>query len=469
MKNNTGYIILLLTAFAALLMLNTSNIDFGDTRDLSSQGLRDTSDRDRPNIIIIDVDRMTSEHMPCYGYRRNTTPNMCEFGRQNILFQNMISQAGWTASSVASLFTGQYVGTHGLVNHSDSLGEERLTLAESLKDKGYTTAAFPSYPGENTSSPAPLLPRYNLDQGFEKYNGGNLFLKQQKTDVRKWLEGNQERPFFLYIQGFGPHTYANNWTSSIEERYRKKPSETILNLSHDQEAKIVDINLENGSYYVQTENKSVKLEQEDIAYIKSHYDDILYQIDRDFKEIMQLLREEQVHSNSIIILMSNHGELLDSGVFSGSRRFGHGTVWEDDTNVPFMMHVPEGINKSIEEQTELIDVFPTLLDRVGFNVKNSEAERLQGSTLKPLYTEENGYNKDYAFTVDHNQDIYAVRNNTWKLVKYSQGGTELFNLKKDPEEDKDVKDKYPQIASSLDSTLQRHRLMNDMLRSKIYN
>ena len=100
----------------------------------------------KPNIIIILVDALRKDHLGCYGYSGNTSPNIDRFASEAIKFNNCISACSWTSPSIASLFTSLYVSSHGLMTHSnkdtDVLALELVTLAEALKENGYITAAF---------------------------------------------------------------------------------------------------------------------------------------------------------------------------------------------------------------------------------------------------------------------------------------------------------------------------------------
>ncbi len=96
----------------------------------------------RPNVIIYMVDTLRADHLGCYGYGRRTSPEIDAFAADAVLFERTMAQSSWTRSTIASLLTGAVPPVHGIVDRSDALPQEALTLAEILAQAGYSTAAF---------------------------------------------------------------------------------------------------------------------------------------------------------------------------------------------------------------------------------------------------------------------------------------------------------------------------------------
>src|SRR4029078_11710125 len=74
------------------------------------------------NVILVSVDTLGSNHLPCYGYYRNTAPNLCKFANDNVLFFHSYSNASWTLPSHFSMFTALYPKHHGVNEDNDVLG-----------------------------------------------------------------------------------------------------------------------------------------------------------------------------------------------------------------------------------------------------------------------------------------------------------------------------------------------------------
>lgn len=120
----------------------------------------------KPDIVFIVLDTHRADRMSCYGYPRDTTPNMDEFAEGATLFERAVVPAQWTIPSHASLFTGEYPTTHLTTQIYHTLGEDHVTLAELLNRNGYTTAGF-------CNNPLLGVVQNGLDRGFEEfYNYG---------------------------------------------------------------------------------------------------------------------------------------------------------------------------------------------------------------------------------------------------------------------------------------------------------
>lgn len=436
---------------------------------------------EKPNIIIIDIDRMAESHMSCYGYRRNTTPNMCRFGEENIMVENAISHSGWTGSSLASLFTGQYVGTHDVEVFNDTLGNESRTMAEVFKDNGYNTIAFPSIPVPHQKF---MIREYNLDQGFERYIIGNYALPDHRIGVENYIDTNNDEPFFLFIQSYRPHDYLPFNKTFRDTRFQKENYSGVLNdvPPRAKRQMATDIILRDGQYQIMVpRGKNVNLTERDIEHLNATYDDLLYDTDQAFGYLLQSLKEKEVYSESIIILTANHGEVMDTMSFSGNERFGHGVVYEDQVNVPFMMHVPEQERSlRIERQVEFVDIFPTLLELTDTEFGDGRELMLQGESFAHLIRNDSGFlglegesenrirKGEMTVISDYGYKIHALRNNTWKYIRLNPGHEQLFNLKKDPKEHHNVADEYPEFVDNLSRKLDQKQQRNQLLHSKIY-
>lgn len=96
----------------------------------------------RPNLILISIDTLRADHLSCYGYNRDTSPNIDRFAKDGVLFTNTIAQSSWTLPSHMSLLTGLYLSSHSVTERDRKLSDEHLTLAEVLQNAGYDTVAF---------------------------------------------------------------------------------------------------------------------------------------------------------------------------------------------------------------------------------------------------------------------------------------------------------------------------------------
>ena len=112
---------------------------FGDPR-MVARGLAERP----PDLIFVLIDTLRADHVTCYGYGRETTPNLDRLAERAVRFTNARAQSSWTRPSVASIFTSLYPSQHRILRESATnvLSPEFTTLAELLQRAGYATASF---------------------------------------------------------------------------------------------------------------------------------------------------------------------------------------------------------------------------------------------------------------------------------------------------------------------------------------
>ena len=164
------------------------------------------------NVILITMDAVRADHLGIYDYPKNTSPNIDNLAKEGIVFTQAYTQASWTLPSFASLFTSLYPSVHkvGYTDDTTKLNQHLKTLAEILKEKNYTTAAFITVPY--------ISSYYNFNKGFDIYDESMVFsfkpsekpnCENITTKAIKWLEENKHTKFFLFLHYFGGHSPYN--------------------------------------------------------------------------------------------------------------------------------------------------------------------------------------------------------------------------------------------------------------------
>ncbi len=393
------------------------------------------------NVILISVDSLRADHLSCYGYFRNTSPNIDKLANEGILFEQGISQADWTLPSLVSLFTSKYISVHGIC-WFNKLPDSELTFTEVLKKCNYRTAAF--YGKLN-------LTNSNLFQGFDFCDGKKDNLASFKDLVPSainWLKENRNSKFFLFLHGLDVH-----------EPYHT-PNENIFDPDYNGIADYICLtklarHRVYRNFYFTEGGKMISLTSKDISHIIAHYDAGISYADGFIGELLRSLDELNLTDKTIIILLSSHGEeLFDRGVIMQ-----HGPRYYDEIiRVPLIIKHPQ-IKGSIRirTQAQLIDVMPTILDFLDIP-KNKE---IQGNSLISLIEGNASADfNEYVFS-----GIFTVRSLKWKLIDKK----ELYNLIKDPKELNNLAINYPEIYIKLDQEWFKQKEKNTRLRTEIEN
>lgn len=429
------------------------------------------------NIILISIDTLGANHLPCYGYARNTSPNLCKFGEENIFVKDMSANSSYTLASHTSLFTGLYPHEHGVnIPNVDRLNKNISFLPEELKKNGYET-----YFCMTTSDPhLPIDKVYNrgIDQIYETYK-----LEHWDTCLKKLELNNKEnKKTFIFLHTYRVHapyltspesTYNSRFYSQkipsipeTEEEYFsmkydedyfrffiQKLEEDLTNkywgennatvdnytnvLTHIKGIKtkseryrfINDIQNEYiiheylGAYYFYKINLPSKKE---INRLSDIYDIAIMEVDSFLGKMLNSLRKSNLWNNTIIAITSDHGEEF----MEHDKVVGHGAnLYNTTTRVPLIMRVPNIQKRNVVMPAESVDIFPTLLDIVGIK----DTLKLSGSNIFGI---KNKIQKGDLFY--NNYYIRTIRDGNWKLIIKKENSTysarELYNVSIDPDE-----------------------------------
>ena len=152
------------------------------------------------NVLLIVVDTLRADHLPSYGYERDTAPSVTRLAERGVVFENAFVNCNFSGGSFASLLTGMYPHHHGIRDHPMTMADEVETLAEMFRNSGYRTF------GRHTQFL--LLDRWNYDQGYDDYKFA-WEASATTADAVRFLDeagdGAGDQPFFLFIQYMLPH------------------------------------------------------------------------------------------------------------------------------------------------------------------------------------------------------------------------------------------------------------------------
>ena len=159
-----------------------------------------------PNIILVSIDTLRADHLGCYGYFRETSPNIDAFAAEAVLFERAYSAMATTLPSHLTMLIGMHPIEHGVVANIDdggvafTSGPGLRSVAEVARDNGYATAGF--------VSATPLKRISGIHVGFETFDEPQGATRDAKTvtdAALSWLGQHYDEPFFLFVHYYDPH------------------------------------------------------------------------------------------------------------------------------------------------------------------------------------------------------------------------------------------------------------------------
>lgn len=447
------------------------------------------------NIVMVNLDTMRAPELPCYGYTRDTMPNLCAYAKENILFSRFYTQSSITLDSHMSLFTGLYPSTHQVIRgFTDSLSTDIPQLAQQLANRGYRTIwggvtddillpldkglgrGFKEVYDIEGSDPAgytPLLPKlldgtptfiflhsYAPHAPYLPGEGPRLFEEAPPyTDITTSIEqySAHNRQFYEFVIA----DYARRLQSAATVQSRIKNQQVAGDLRTalvtndlDKAREIVNNLPWYESYDLRMSWYWGKINNQDagvVSYIKGLYDEKLFHTDTDISELLIFLRRPEVKRKTIVIFFSDNGEaFMEHGYLD------HGwSIYNEETHAPLIMSVPKALQGVYHELVQMVDIYPTLLSLVGI----SQKEQVDGTSFAPIIF---GYGAQHVGDTyligQHRKDsIVSIRNNRWKMYKNNMPNKryiELFDLLTDPQEQHNILGMRPDVARLLDSALE---------------
>jgi len=381
------------------------------------------------NILIYLVDCLRPDHLPFFGYEKNTAPYMTEFSKDCVLFKNAYAQSSWTRPSIGALFTGLYPFQHQAVTLKSGLAADFQTLAELMNEVDFHTIGI--------SSNAGIKEFFNFNQGFGyfKYHSnldGGL-AEMLNTYAFSQLQAKPS-PFFMYIHTMEPH------------RPYKVKKEFYPTAKGD-------------PHIIVIEKKGEERYRVDLNHTLRMYDASITQNDKAFGDLMAELKSLDLYDKTLVILMSDHGE-----EFFEHEGMAHGqTLYQEQVKHLFIVKLPYQLNagRIIEDNVQEIDIFPTLLDFAGADIPAF----LSGKSLKGLLLSpdsiDSPVHQEIFMETGPKLNKKAIVDGKWKLIHTGTKWTddsreyELYALESDPGEQTNLFGRNPIVAHYL-----RNRLFN---------
>ena len=360
------------------------------------------------NIIFISIDTCRSDYLSCYGFTQTTTPNIDTLAAHAMLFENVISPVPITLPAHSSMMTGTIPPRHGVHNNVRfKLSESNLTLAEVLKQNGFTTAAF--------VSAFVLDSQFGLNQGFDTYHdtfeksrtnvfGSERYAEETAKLAVDWLGQNTQNPFFLFLHFYDPH-----------DPYEPPPPF-------------------------------------DKKFALNPYAGEIAYTDHCIGKVIEKLKELSLYDNSLIIIAGDHGEMLGEHGEETHMYF----IYQSAIKVPLIFKLPYQKNpRKISSIAGLVDIVPTVCAILQIDCPRN----IQGQDLSTLFKDTFAGSQRSIFT----ESLMPTRHMANSLLgivtdqhKYIQTTRpELYDLTNDPQEEKNIAQTEPQLARILQDKLKQ--------------
>ncbi len=437
------------------------------------------------NIILVVVDALRADHLGCYGYPKNTSPNIDRLAAEGVLFSRAYAQAPRTKESTASLVTSLYPSTHNVSRLGNVLPESSRTLTEMTRDAGFATAVVSANPlvsptfgfgrGADffyTEAPsvlektvllrisrtlgrrirplvwiAPLMARAEalLPIRGATYPFAGRDADRLNAAFLGWLDGLGDAPFFAYLHYMEPHApYAP-----------PPPYDTMFDPGYTG-PKVTGYPA--GESLMLPFVESAPVPEAERVNMVAQYDGSIAYFDREFGTRLAELDARGLGGETLVILTSDHGE-----EFYDHRGWGHGqSLYEELIRVPLIVWSPGRLagGRVVEDVVRHVDLMPTILGAAGA-VETLDAPEFEGVNLWAMLRANAELGTElrvFAEVLSGGHFARALLRGHWKLIFTKFGARErvmLFDLARDPIESDDLAEDRREIAETMLAELDR--------------
>jgi arylsulfatase A-like enzyme/Flp pilus assembly protein TadD len=365
------------------------------------------------NLLVVTLDTLRADHVGSYGYAAARTPRLDGLAARGLRFARAATVVPLTLPAHSSLLTGTFPARHAVRDNGGYyLGEENETLAEILKARGFRTGGF--------ISAFVLDSRWGIAQGFERYFDDfdlRQFEKQAGMDAiqrpgretvdeaLRWLAAEREKPFFLWVHLYDPHTpYA-------------APREFAAQFPRS---------------------------------LTGAYDAEIASADAQLGRLLDALEADGRLGRTVVAVLGDHGEMLgEHGELT------HGFfVYDAAVRIPLVVAAPGLAPRVVVDQVRIVDVMPTLLELLGVPA----APAVQGTSLLPLARGQRlnlmALSESWFPRFHYGwSELQAIQDERFKLIRAPR--RELYDLERDPLETTDLAASDPRRVETLERALEQ--------------
>ncbi len=432
----------------------------------------------KPNIVFILADDLGWADLPVYGNRFNEAPHLSQMAAEGIRFTDAYATCPVCSPTRASIMSGQYPARVGIIdfitghwrpfeevivpkNRQQYLPLEIFTIAEAMKDAGYTTGYF----GKWHLGGGEYLPE---NQGFDKanvYRGGGFFNYAQRmshpiekepgkvlstalTDLSlQFIEKNRETPFFLFLAHYDVHVQLDA-DSILIEKYLAKEKVDGYPCNAVYAAMVEHVDQSAGR--IRDKLIELGISENTLVVFFSDNGGLVSRFDR-----IPLLADSKLHiyeEDTLRYVASSNAPL----------RAEKGTLYEGGVREPMIMWWPGKLEQGVinEEIISSVDFLPTFAELAGIKLPANQV--FDGKSLVEIM-EEKGADPERAIywhypVYHHDSPASAIRKGDWKLIHYLvDDRIYLYNLKQDIGESRNLSELEPEKVTELYQQLEKWR------------
>ncbi|WP_129649497.1 sulfatase family protein [Peristeroidobacter agariperforans] len=419
----------------------------------------------RPNVVVVIADQLRYQSLGYAGDPRAITPNIDLLAKQGVNFKNFVASTPVCSAFRASLLTGKYSSSTGMVVNELRLNPNQDALAHILNRAGYVNALIGKWhlwanDSDHGTIANQFVPPGPYRLGFEDYWAGFNFWH---LNYNAFYFTNSDVP--QRISGYGPKAFTELATQYIREKARRRqPFNLVLALSppHDPWTeqnvpahlyrKFKGVNFQFPSTWQDSPDPRMDRNTDPkawhefwkrnlIEFMRVYYA-MVSSVDEQLGALLKALDEAAVADNTVVVFTSDHGEM-----FGAHGRVFKMTFYEESVRVPLLIRWPGKIPKGLVSDATIStpDLLPTILGLLKLRIP----DQVEGADVSHLALGQAGPQPEFAFLQGMGHTFLwkdgfewrALRDKRYTYARYRSDGRELlFDNLSDPQQANNLAD-----------------------------
>jgi len=317
------------------------------------------------NICVLIIDCLRPDHLGCYGYHKNTSPNIDAIASKGVLFENAYAQTNWTYPSLYSLISSKYPSALNVNWWDKKINKNINVLPEFLAKRGYQTGVFSSF--KALLNPSTFAGHFNVSKEVSLDNNA-------VPEFQEWVDEN-ENSFLLFHTSEYVHEpynadkeYVSRFLEADEEVGSR--SDVVKCLTAQGSA---DANMRN--IIGKLNKRLISLSDKELRYLLACYDAGIYYVDSIVGKMHRIIKESG--KDYMFMLIADHGQ-----AFQEHGYFAHGlSLYDEILKVPLIVDYNGSHSLKVSEAVQLMDIFPSILDVLGMKGNF----KMEGSSFAPAF------------------------------------------------------------------------------------
>ena len=432
----------------------------GCAAKVSQQSKIEEKQTAKPNILVILCDDLGYNDVGFNGSKDIITPNIDKLAAAGTVMTSAYVAHPFCGPSRSGFITGRYPQITGTpYNLSDENTHQSLGvslnetfMSTTLQDAGYYTGIIGKWHLGFSADQHPN--KRGFDNFFGFLGGGHKYFPEEykKAYNSQLAQGKKREDMNVYLTPIEHNGKDVDEKEYITDAFSRESVNMINDAAGKKQPFFLYLSYNAPHAPMEATKEDLKVFENITDSKRRTYAAMVYSVDRGVGKIVQALKDNGQLENTLIVFMSDNGAEPNHGGLNAPLKGVKGDTWEGGFRVPMLMHWPAKIpaGKHYDHPVTALDLYPTFADMA--NAPLTKGKKLDGKNiLKDVIAGSDVRKNEMIYTVRYRGGYCDIggRLGDWKVTRMGNKSWQLFNIKEDIGETKDLTKQFPERLKSM--------------------